>query len=96
MVGRAYLYGLGAAGERGVDQVLAVLARRRPPHDGADRRRRSPTCTPERVDEVLIADPATKELWLFVLADHEYRPAEASTLLDVTLEELHAAVDWPD
>jgi L-lactate dehydrogenase (cytochrome) len=31
MVGRAYLYGLGAAGERGVDHVLAVL--------GADIRR---------------------------------------------------------
>jgi L-lactate dehydrogenase (cytochrome) len=26
MAGRAYLYGLGAAGERGVDHVLALLA----------------------------------------------------------------------
>jgi isopentenyl diphosphate isomerase/L-lactate dehydrogenase-like FMN-dependent dehydrogenase len=26
MVGRAYLYGLGAAGERGVDGVLKLLA----------------------------------------------------------------------
>jgi L-lactate dehydrogenase (cytochrome) len=25
MIGRAYLYGLGAAGERGVDHVLALL-----------------------------------------------------------------------
>ena len=25
MAGRAYLYGLGAAGERGVDHVLAML-----------------------------------------------------------------------
>jgi L-lactate dehydrogenase (cytochrome) len=25
MAGRAYLYGLGAAGERGVDHVLALL-----------------------------------------------------------------------
>jgi isopentenyl diphosphate isomerase/L-lactate dehydrogenase-like FMN-dependent dehydrogenase len=26
MAGRAYLYGLGAAGEAGVDQVLEILA----------------------------------------------------------------------
>ena len=34
MVGRAYLYGLGAAGERGVDHALGLLRRRRPPDDG--------------------------------------------------------------
>ena len=39
MAGRAYLYGLGAAGERGVDHVLAMLDDRRPPHDGPRRRR---------------------------------------------------------
>ncbi len=39
MAGRAYLYGLGAAGERGVDHVLAMLDDRRPPHDGPGRRR---------------------------------------------------------
>ena len=37
MVGRAYLYGLGAAGELGVDRVLEWLARRRAPDDGAAR-----------------------------------------------------------
>jgi L-lactate dehydrogenase (cytochrome) len=31
MIGRAYLYGLGAAGERGVDHVLAFL------HEGVRR-----------------------------------------------------------
>ncbi len=40
MAGRAYLYGLGAAGERGVDHVLAAVRRRRPPHHGAHRRPR--------------------------------------------------------
>ena len=29
MAGRAYLYGLGAAGERGVDHVLSISRRRR-------------------------------------------------------------------
>ena len=38
MAGRAYLYGLGAAGERGVDHVLGAARRRRPPHDGPHRR----------------------------------------------------------
>ena len=34
MIGRAYLYGLGAAGERGVDHALGLLRDRRPPDDG--------------------------------------------------------------
>ena len=38
MAGRAYLYGLGAAGERGRRPRPVDAARRRPPHDGVGRR----------------------------------------------------------
>ena len=38
MAGRAYLYGLGAAGERGVDHVHQPPRHRRPPHHGPPRR----------------------------------------------------------
>ncbi len=37
MAGRAYLYALGAGGERGVDQLLRRARRRRSPNDGAAR-----------------------------------------------------------
>ncbi len=47
------------------------------------------------VDEVLIADPATSSLHLFVLADGRYEPADRSAVLDVTAAGLHAAIDWP-
>jgi Uma2 family endonuclease len=47
------------------------------------------------VDEVLIADPHDRSLHLFVLADVEYRPADRSALLGVSVADLHAAIEWP-
>ena len=47
------------------------------------------------VDEVLIADPQDSTLHLFVLVDGAYQPAERSDLLDVTVADLHAAIEWP-
>jgi Uma2 family endonuclease len=47
------------------------------------------------VDEVLIADPQERTLNLFVLADGRYQPAERSSLLDVSVAELHEAITWP-
>lgn len=47
------------------------------------------------VDEVLIADPRHRALHLFVLVDGRYEPAGRSALLDVGVEELHAAISWP-
>ena len=47
------------------------------------------------VDEVLIADPRSRELHLFVLTDGRYDRADRSRLLDMTVAELHAAIAWP-
>jgi Uma2 family endonuclease len=47
------------------------------------------------VAEVLIADPRNRTLHLFVLAGDHYEPADRSTLLDVSVDELHAAIRWP-
>ena len=47
------------------------------------------------VDEVLIADPRTRELDLFVLTGDRYERSDRSGLLDVTVAELHAAIAWP-
>ena len=47
------------------------------------------------VDEVLIDDPQTRTLALFVLAGGSYEPAEVSGLLGVTVAALHDAIDWP-
>ena len=48
-----------------------------------------------QVDEVLIADPRSRELQLFVLTDGRYERADRSELLGVTVDELHAAIRWP-
>ncbi len=63
MAGRAYLYGLGAAGERGVDHVLAMLQ--------TDVRRTMALCgaasiadlTPELVDRPALRQPVTAMIW---------------------------------
>jgi Uma2 family endonuclease len=47
------------------------------------------------VDEVLIADPQERTLHLFVLVDVRYESTERSSLLDVTVAELHQAIAWP-
>jgi Uma2 family endonuclease len=47
------------------------------------------------VDEVLIADPHERTLHLFVLVENHYESAQRSTLLDVSVADLHAAIDWP-
>ena len=47
------------------------------------------------VEEVLIADPYDSTLHLFVLVDGSYQPTQRSDLLDVTVAELHAAIEWP-
>jgi Uma2 family endonuclease len=48
-----------------------------------------------RVDEVLIADPHERTLDLFVLTGGGYERADRSTLLDVSVADLHDAVTWP-
>jgi Uma2 family endonuclease len=47
------------------------------------------------VDEVLIAEPTTGNLWLFVLEDREYHPAERSAVLDIDIAHIAAVVRWP-
>jgi Uma2 family endonuclease len=47
------------------------------------------------VDEVLIADPRERALYLFVLIEGRYERAEISALLGVTVGELHDALRWP-
>ncbi len=47
------------------------------------------------VGQVLIDDPQTRTLALFVLAGGSYEPAEVSGLLGVTVAALHDAIDWP-
>jgi Uma2 family endonuclease len=46
------------------------------------------------VDEVLIADPDAASLHWFRLVDGAYVGVERSELLDVAVDEVHAAIDW--
>lgn len=47
------------------------------------------------VEEILVANPRTREIRWFPLAGTTYQEADASTLLGVTAGELMAAIDWP-
>lgn len=49
------------------------------------------------VDEVVIADPGTSELHWFVRNGDGsgYETTDHSPLLEVTVADIHAAVDWP-
>ena len=47
------------------------------------------------VDEVLIADPARRELSLFALAADRYRPTQHSAVLDTPVASIAAAITWP-
>lgn len=47
------------------------------------------------VDEVLIADPRASTLTLLVLVDGTYEQRDHSPLLDVSVAELSADIDWP-
>lgn len=46
------------------------------------------------VDEVLIADPATQTLHWFRLVSGAYESTDRSAVLEVAVEDVHAAVDW--
>jgi Uma2 family endonuclease len=48
-----------------------------------------------RVDEVLIVDPASRTVEWFERGPDTFRPADGSTLLDVTSAELAASIAWP-
>jgi Uma2 family endonuclease len=47
------------------------------------------------VDEVLIVDPRKQTVDWLGLADGAYRPIERSALVELSAEELAAALDWP-
>jgi Uma2 family endonuclease len=48
------------------------------------------------VDEVLIADPATETIAIFVLRAGAYERTDHSELLDLGAAALHGAIDWSD
>jgi len=54
-----------------------------------------PFYSSHRVDEVLIADPATRELTWLRLDEGEYRPVDHSLLLGVDVADIAAPIDWP-
>lgn len=47
-----------------------------------------------RIDEVLVVDPANRELHWLVRADAGYEPTHHSDLLDVDVAEVAAAIRW--
>ncbi len=46
------------------------------------------------VDEILIADPQIQVLHWFALVEGAYAPVERSAVLEVTVAEVHDAIDW--
>jgi Uma2 family endonuclease len=46
------------------------------------------------VDEVLIIDPAEREVHWLRLQDREYAPVEASALIELSARQLATALDW--
>ena len=48
------------------------------------------------VDEVIIVDPMAQRVRIFALAYGRYEESGASTLLNVSVGELSAAIRWPD
>jgi Uma2 family endonuclease len=49
-----------------------------------------------RVDEIVIADPATRALRIWSRRGDQYDETDRSEVLDVTREALHHRIDWPD
>jgi Uma2 family endonuclease len=47
------------------------------------------------VDEVLIVDPAEREVHWLALQEGEYRPAKRSGLIELGAQELSERIDWP-
>ena len=48
------------------------------------------------VDELVVADPASRETQWFALVNDEYRRVDRSSILDVEVRELVAQIDWPE
>ena len=49
-----------------------------------------------RVEEVVIVDPQDRSVaWFAALAGGEFQPAAHSTVLDVDVADIVAAIDWP-
>ena len=49
----------------------------------------------DRLDEVLLVDPAERSITWLALAGGEYRPVERSRLIDLGPIELADRIDWP-
>jgi Uma2 family endonuclease len=47
------------------------------------------------VDELLVVDPASHELYWFVLSEGEYRPTDRSHVVDLGPAQLLSRIDWP-
>jgi hypothetical protein len=47
------------------------------------------------VDELLVVEPAERQVRWLALVDGEYRPVERSGLIDLSVAELAERLEWP-